>query len=430
MSPSDQPSSNREERLAELKREAALLERELDGDRGEAAVSTSTKRSSAAQRTVPIDGSSAAAASSPSAAEAGQNSDTQDDTQDDGQGDDTQDGESQDDSDDTILAVLRSAPPWLISFIVHMLLLIVLGIWTMAVVDDSNRTFVIAAIEAEEEQLEMLAEFEAEPIEEMEFQDLAVDSELPDPGEVALGQLLSESTEPIAAEVGQLSLPSSIDNIGALFGDQGQGMAEFGAGFKGAASFFGSKVKGKRFVFVVDNSNSMTKGRLETALAELMHSVQKMDKSQQFYVIFFSDSAYPLFHPKHARNLIPATEENKRKLQYWLESLQMCLQTRGSEACRAAISFRPDAIYILGDGAFTDNATDVLTAPHSRRTVINTLGMEVNERGERQLSAIAKANGGTYRAVAATAAARKSARMNPIKRNRTRGPVWGLKLPK
>ena len=61
MSPSDQPSSNREERLAELKREAALLERELDGDRGEAAVSTSTKRSSAAQRTVPIDGSSAAA---------------------------------------------------------------------------------------------------------------------------------------------------------------------------------------------------------------------------------------------------------------------------------------------------------------------------------------------------------------------------------
>ena len=33
-----------------------------------------------------------------------------------------------------------------------------------------------------------------------------------------------------------------------LFGDQGQGMAEFGAGFKGAASFFGSKVKGKRFV--------------------------------------------------------------------------------------------------------------------------------------------------------------------------------------
>ena len=161
-----------------------------------------------------------------------------------------------------------------------------------------------------------------------------------------------------------------------------------------------------------------------------MDSVQKMDKSQRFYVIFFSDAAYPLFHPKPVRDLIPATEENKRKLQYWLESIQMCLRTQGKDACRAAISFRPDAIYILGDGAFTDNATDVLTAPHTRKTVINTLGMEVNERGARQLSAIAKANGGTYRAVAATDRARKSARTNPIKRNRTRGPVWGIKLPK
>ena len=299
----------------------------------------------------------------------------------------------------------------------------------MAVVDDSNRTFVIAAIEAEEEQLEMLAEFEAEPIEEMEFQDLAVDSELPDPGEVALGQLLSESTEPIAAEVGQLSLPSSIDNIGALFGDQGQGMAEFGAGFKGAASFFGSKVKGKRFVFVVDNSNSMTKGRLETALAELMHSVQKMDKSQQFYVIFFSDTGYRLFHPNPAPRMVPATESNKQQLRSWLYTVQMCLQTRGEDAMKVAFSLNPDVIYILGDGAFTDKTESILTAAHNRRTPINTVGMEVQEKGERQLKAIAKANNGTYRLVAASPVAKKMAKENPVKKNNTRGPVWGLKLP-
>ena len=89
---------------------------------------------------------------------------------------------------------------------------------------------------------------------------------------------------------------------------------------------------------------------------------------------------------------------------------------------------KPDAIYILGDGVFTDDTTQLLTAPHDRQITIHTLGMEVQPRGEAQLRAIAEANRGTYRAVRASPLACQMALQNPIPRNRTRGPVWGREL--
>jgi hypothetical protein len=217
--------------------------------------------------------------------------------------------------------------------------------------------------------------------------------------------------------------------IGASFGKDGQGMADIGEGLKAAAAFFGAKTRGDEFVFVVDNSNSMTKGRFETALIELARSVDAMTPRQKFYVIFFSDTAYRLFHPQPAPDLVPATDRNKQALKSWLATVQMCLRTDGEEAVRAALDLEPDVIYILGDGAFTDNTTRILTAPHERRIPIHTLGMEVGAAGQHQLRAIAEANGGSFRMVAAAPLARGMAQQNPRPRNRVRGPVWGLKLP-
>jgi hypothetical protein len=93
------------------------------------------------------------------------------------------------------------------------------------------------------------------------------------------------------------------------------------------------------------------------------------------------------------------------------------------------LALNPDAIYILGDGNFTDKAASMLTAPHNRRTVIHTLGMEVNERGRKELESIAAANKGKFTDVAAHPLAKNMAQKNPIKKNRNRGPVWGIKLP-
>lgn len=55
--------------------------------------------------------------------------------------------------------------------------------------------------------------------------------------------------------------------------------------------------------------------------------------------------------------------------------------------------------------------------------------MEVSQRGKDQLTTIAKANNGTYRLVSVALGAAQAAKQSPVKKNNTRGPIWGVKLP-
>ena len=278
------------------------------------------------------------------------------------------------------------------------------------------------------DELEEISEVEMEEMEELEVQEVSLHSDMPDPGAMAFGEIAS-SVEAAVSDVGQVAMAdTAIGEIGALFGEDGDGFADVGDGLKAAATFFGTKSSGNRFVFICDNSNSMGRGKFETTLYELMKSVNSMGPKQYFYVIFFSDTAYLMFHPTPANRMIPATEENKEKLAAWLYTVQMCLQTKGKEAAEAALALRPDVIYILGDGNFTDKTQQILCAPHNRRTVINTFGMNVNDAGEKELTNIAKANKGTFKRVTVSPQAAKAAKLNPIKKNNSRGPIWGIKL--
>lgn len=327
---------------------------------------------------------------------------------------------------------LRAMPAWLVSLVVHLALLLLLGICTFANLDEAKKVFVdVVQADPEEEAPFELTEAEIEPPEDLEeFQEVSLEAQAFDPGAIAFGDLGAVSDVVATDTVGTISLAeTTIDEIGALFGEDGSGMADIGDGLKAAANFFGTKAEGNRFVFVVDNSNSMGRGRFETALNEMVRVVNGFGPRQMFYVIFFSDTGYRLFHPNPAPGMVAATESNKEKLRAWLYTVEMVLRTDGLEAMKAAFALNPDVIYILGDGAFTDKTGEMLTAPHNRRIPIHTVGMEVNERGEKELQAIAAANNGTYRLVRASPEAMQMAKRNPIKRNNKRGPVWGVKLP-
>jgi len=332
-----------------------------------------------------------------------------------------------------LLASLRALPAWLLSVVVHMVALLVLAFLTFSYPDEKDKVFVSGShVEPQEEMFEELTEVEIENPQEMEEMEenwsLAMD--VIDPGQIAFGDLGAPAEIEATDSIGDIAISTTtMDEIGALFGEDGQGMSDISDGLAAAASFFGSRSQGRNFVFVVDNSNSMTKGRFETALNELMLTVDAMSPQQQFYVIFFSDTAYRMFHPQPAPALVSATESNKEKLRSWLYTVEMCLRTKGEGAMAGALSLQPDVIYILGDGAFGDKTADKLTAPHNRRIPIHTLGMEVDPAGARQLKAIADANNGKFRMVAAAPAAKMMAQRNPIRRNRTRGPVWGVALP-
>jgi hypothetical protein len=250
-------------------------------------------------------------------------------------------------------------------------------------------------------------------------------SDVVDPGAAALGDVSSVAA---VADVEQFSASNPSEDIGALFGSEGIGLDEVGDGTQGT-QFFGMQSPGRRFVFVVDNSNSMTGGKFETAIYELYEAVRRMQPPQQFYVIFYSDTSYSLFHPQPASTLITASETNKERLRQWLSTVQLCLKTNGAEAMQRAVALDPDVIYLLGDGAFTDQTEKLMTGSLKGKVVVHTLGMNVKPEDRREFAAIAKANNGTFRDVGVSPDAVRLAAQRKVPRNTTRGPVWGLKLP-
>ena len=176
-------------------------------------------------------------------------------------------------------------------------LLLALALTKFAEENRPTGVFVTAeAFEVAEEFVENW-EVELDVLQPLQIESLASDAAIPYVGVLALGDLTLAAELASQDSWGELPLPqTTLGEIGFLFGADGAGMADIGEGLK-AATFFGARSRGERFVFVVDNSNSMIRGRFETALLELIRTVDNMTPKQQFYVIFFSDTAYRMFHP-------------------------------------------------------------------------------------------------------------------------------------
>ena len=320
--------------------------------------------------------------------------------------------------DKQIAILIRDIPPWLVSTLVHIALILVLAILTLTNVVEKQVSLVVdAATDASEFTEITVLEFEELDLEQESMMESMIQSE----EDLYSTQVVS----PVALQGTQLVDFSELD---AGLGEMVEGLESLDDEMP-KTRFFGAEQSAQKVVFVVDNSNSMGRGKFETALTELSKTVGELSPEQRFHVIFFSDTAYLMFHPRPVKKLIPATEKNIERLREWLYSVEMCLRTQGQDAMKAAIAMQPDVIYILGDGAFTDQTEKLLTVRHNRKIVINTLGMQVDPKGRRQLVAIAKANRGKYRDVEAAPQASKMAKQNPIKRNNIRGKLWGIALP-
>jgi hypothetical protein len=317
-------------------------------------------------------------------------------------------------------------PGWLVSAVVHAVALMLLGIWVIERTEPDRTRTELTAVHDETEGPEVLDAPEIQ-LEQEEFD--VQPFEAPPVDLANLGDL-NLATAELNAEVVSLDNTgdSLLSDIGTLMAGDMMTSLDAGPGKAGTVTFFGTRAAAKKVVFLVDNSNSMTGGRFETALYELARAIDQLSPNQSFYVLLFSDTAYPLFHPQPAPGLIPATTENKKKVHYWLETLEMCLGTKAIPAVERALALQPDVIYILGDGNFTDNTQDFLLSLAPGKLKIHTLGMELNARGVRAFQSISQHYGGTYKDVGVHPPLKELTRQKPRKRNSTRGPVWGLTL--
>ncbi|OAI54323.1 hypothetical protein AYO47_03020 [Planctomyces sp. SCGC AG-212-M04] len=129
-------------------------------------------------------------------------------------------------------------------------------------------------------------------------------------------------------------------------GDLGTGPGNRpGRGSGNGTSMYGIPSKGKKFVYVIDRSSSMTDVLLQ-AKNELMASLRRLDESQSFQVIFFNDQPHEL---ENRFGMFHGTEADRRVVENQLAGIGADGGTRRERALDLALTYHPDVIYFLTD---------------------------------------------------------------------------------
>jgi len=102
----------------------------------------------------------------------------------------------------------------------------------------------------------------------------------------------------------------------------------------------------RRIVYVVDASGSMV-GTLPIILDELTRSIRSLTPSQSFAVIFFQRNQAVAAPPRN--RLTPAVPDERERIISWMRS-QVVPRGRSNplRAIEAALRLRPDVIFLLG----------------------------------------------------------------------------------
>ncbi|MEX2171734.1 MAG: VWA domain-containing protein [Pirellulales bacterium] len=157
--------------------------------------------------------------------------------------------------------------------------------------------------------------------------------------------------------------------------------------------FFGIAAEGRRFVYVVDKSSSMSGEPFEKARDELLRSIKQLNANQSFFIIFYDTDPYP----QPTKTLQRARRPSIVRINKWIAEITPNGGTDPMPAIQIALSLKPDAVYVLSDGEFDTSAvTATVLLNAQERIVIHTVAIQNDAVTLRQ---IAKQNGGVYRLV-------------------------------
>lgn len=166
--------------------------------------------------------------------------------------------------------------------------------------------------------------------------------------------------------------------------------------------FFGTPAYGKRVIFVVDRSGSMTDS-IDCVKHELKRSIGALAEDKEFHVFFYS-SGPPLEMP--TRQPIKATAENKQKAYTFIDGVKPQGETDPSTAFKRAFECNPEEVYFLTDGEFDRETVGLVKGLNDKasrvvgegKVRVHTIGF-LYKSGEALLKKIAEQNGGQYKFV-------------------------------
>lgn len=181
------------------------------------------------------------------------------------------------------------------------------------------------------------------------------------PSEADLGIDLSgvlPSANGVSFQGGGIDLPNAAD-VGAA---QSTNVGRIGGQAK--TSVFGIQAEGSTFVYAFDRSTSMLgfNGRpLAAAKRELISSLNDLEETHQFQIIFYNDRP-KIFQPAGtAPSLIWGDPSMKAQAKRFVEGINAFGATRHMDALRMALGMSPDVIFFL-----TDADEPTLTAEEMR----------------------------------------------------------------
>jgi hypothetical protein len=174
-------------------------------------------------------------------------------------------------------------------------------------------------------------------------------------------------------------------------------------GGKGRTSLFGLAGEGYKFVYVFDRSGSMGgEGResLGAVKAEPRKSIAQLDDVHQFQIVFYNERV-AVFNPAGAPGRLAfATDENKRRVERFLDTIVADGGTDHEQALRTAIRMHPDVIFFLTDADDPKLSAAQLAKIRNLAagTVINCVEFGPGEKptGQTFIETLAKQNGGGY----------------------------------
>lgn len=182
-------------------------------------------------------------------------------------------------------------------------------------------------------------------------------------------------------------------------GDGGEGGGGGGGG--GGTSFFGHRAGGNRFVYVLDASGSMYDyNAIAVAKAELLASLEQLDATQQFQIIFYNEQCHPMPNAEGKEGLFWGTDTNRTRASQFIRSIQPDGGTRHLDALLKAIGYGADVIFFLtdaGEPILYPADLEKIKRRNNGRTRIFTVefGKGPNLKTDNYLKKLARDNGGS-----------------------------------
>ena len=288
----------------------------------------------------------------------------------------------------------EDAPPWLVSLITHMALIIFLGLLLQSAPADPGFELTLN-LKADPGLSEIDAGGGGDGADLIELP-LAGDPELPVEAEASAVALSDPALDPLidAQLTGLLAAAPRTESLavdaasllaasgGSLAGDAEDGSGTGSGGGDGAGlgsstgdgsapghavtSMFGLAGEGGDFVYVFDRSQSMnsvltsqidgaksvTVTPLEAAKNELNRSIGDLNDACRFQVVFYNDIAVT-FGGRHA--LSKATYPNKELVKSFIYGMPAESNTNHMVAFEEALQCRPQMLFLLTDGEEKDD---------------------------------------------------------------------------